>query len=721
MTHKPKVLAVDAGGTMCDVFLIDEQGDFVVGKAQTTPEDESKGFLKSAADGLSYWNLKPEDVFSGIVSGVYSGTAMINRLLSRKGQKVGLLVSAGQEDYLVMERGIQTYLGYSYSDRLHIQTHVHNEPLIPKDRIFGIRQRTDLFGNEVIPLYEHEVRRAVESLVEDQVDSICVCLLHSYRNPTHEFRIREIAEQVLQEKKYSCPIFLSAELYPTRGDFARLNTLIVEAYAAVPSGKQMRKIQTCCQEAEGKFDLRVMASHGGTISIQAKELARTLISGPIGGVVGARHLGKLLGIKNLVCTDIGGTSFDLSLITEGEYQITNKPEIARFVLALPQVQINSIGAGTGSFVRVNPTNNRLELGPDSGGAKVGMCWEESGLSTVTVTDCHVILGLINPDNFLGNEIQLSQEVAIKAVTEQIAEPLGLNVYDAAAGVIEVLENNLKNQVYSTIVGKGFSPATFTCISYGGGGPVHTAGYTEGMDFEDILIPSWAAGFSAYGCSCADFEYRYDHSVDLPFQLDQSPEQQAQTLGYLNQQIETLQKRVQEAFLKNEIGEELIEYETSFRILYAGQLNELEVKARKAKLESFQDLKDLIEDFEELYGRIYSLSARSPELGYLIATCVVTGKTEVEKPNLPNVELSGSEPPQASLKGTRKVYWKGEFLQANIWNMELLRAGNVIRGLSIIESPATTLVVPPDRLVELDQNLIFHMKALPDATHNPEEN
>ncbi len=458
MSHNPRVLAIDAGGTMTDTFLIDASGEFVVGKAQTTPEDESTAFMNSFHDALRYWDRIPvEEALPQIVSGVYSGTAMLNRLLTRKGRRIGLLVTAGQEDALRLERGVQTYLGYSYSDRLHVATHTHNEPLVPRERIRGVRGRIDLTGEEVFPLYEHEVEQSVRELIGQDVEGICICFMHSYRNPMHEQTAKAIAEDLIGAAGRTIPVFTSSELWGVRGDQARLNTLVIEAYAAEPSREQLVRIKEATKGKGAAFDLRVMASHGGTISIEAKELARTLVSGPIGGVVGAKHLARELGKDNVVCTDIGGTSFDLALITEGDYSIKPNPDIARFLVAIPLVRVDSIGAGTGSFVRVNPSNNRIEIGPDSAGSRIGMCWPEGGVDTPTITDCHVVLGHINPEYFLGGDIRLDVERARTAVREHIGRPLGLGVPEAAGGVLEILEDNLKNQVCATIVGRGYEP------------------------------------------------------------------------------------------------------------------------------------------------------------------------------------------------------------------------------------------------------------------------
>src|SRR5919197_1268697 len=214
--NNPRVLAIDAGGTMTDTFIVDDRGGFVVGKAQTTPEDESIGFMHSSQDALAQWDSTPGDAFPGIVSGIYSGTAMLNRLLQRQGRRIGAIVTAGQEDYLKFERGIQTYLGYSYADRLHVATHFHNPPLVERELMKGVRGRIDVLGQEVLPLREQDVREAAAELLDAGVEGIVVSLLFSYRNAEHELRVGEILREQMNGR--AVPIYLSSELYPMRRD-----------------------------------------------------------------------------------------------------------------------------------------------------------------------------------------------------------------------------------------------------------------------------------------------------------------------------------------------------------------------------------------------------------------------------------------------------------------------------------------------------------------------
>jgi N-methylhydantoinase A/acetone carboxylase beta subunit len=707
--RRPRVLAIDAGGTMTDTFIVDEAGSFVVGKAQTTPDDEAVGFMESARDALAQWGSTPGEAFGQIASGIYSGTAMLNRLLSRTGRRIGVLVTAGQEDYLRIERGIQTYLGFSYSDRLHLATHHHNEPLVARDRVIGVRGRIDVMGTEVLPLREADAREAAESLLEQGVEGICICLLFSYRNAEHEIRVGEIVAEAIAEcgREGEVGVYLSSELYPLRRDLPRLNSTLIEAYAAEPSRGTMQRVRDETKAAGAGFELRVMASHGGTISIEARELATTLVSGPIGGVVGGQALAARMGLPNLLCTDIGGTSFDIALITDGRFEITPTPDIARFVLNMPLVKIDSIGAGTGSFVRLNPNSARPELGPDSAGARIGVSWPDGGLETVSITDLNVVLGRVNPEYFLGGDITLDPERARAEVKRQVADPLGLEVADAAAGVVELFEQTLRNEAVGRILGKGYSPADYALLCYGGGGPLHVAGYTEGIAYRDVLVPAWAAGFSAYGCACADFEYRYDQTVDMPIR-PAADEMERAGIGFMvTGAWQALEDRVAAEFAKSGFGRDAIRFTHSVRMQYYGQLNDIEIVSPHPEMEEGEHLDALIEAFESAYAKVYASSARSPELGYLITQAIVHGSVESEKPALPELREVSGEPP---VRSTRSVRWGSGDAETAIVRLEEVRAGHEIPGPAIVEHSATTFGIPPGRSARLDRHQIFHLSS-----------
>lgn len=706
--HQPEILAIDAGGTLTDTIVIDSDGGFTVGKAQTTPENEAEGFRNSIDDGLGYWDVSPDDAFPSLAAGIYSGTAMLNRLLEQEGELGGIVVTAGQEDYLRTERARQTYTNYSYSDRLHSVTHQHTEPFIPKDLIRGVRERIDPLGREAIPLYEEEVRTAVDELLDEDINYLIFNFIYSYANDTHEQRAKEIAQEVMDERGEEVPLYLASEIQPVRGDFMRLNTVIAEAYAAEPSREQLHSVMDTCEDLGAEFELRVMAGHGGTISYSSERLASTLISGPIGGVIGADYVARHLDIDNLVCTDIGGTSFDLSLITDSTYSVDPEPTISRYLLNQSMVELNSIGAGTGSRVKIDPNSNRMEIGPESAGDQIGVCNVDGDVQQPTITDCDLLLGILNPDYFLGGDLDLDKDAAKEAIEEQIASKLGVDAYDAAEGAVDLMESRLQNQVKAAVLGKGYSPVNYSLISYGGGGPVHAAQYVEDLHFQDVLVPAWAAAFSAFGCACGDYEYRYEATIDLPIGPDLNDEEKLDIAETLNERWAELKEDIVTEFEKSGYEPGDVTLDPEVRMQYQGQLNTLEVSAPTANITEPEELDQLVENFEEHYAKVYARSAASPELGYTITRAVGVGHVPIEKPQIPDVSLQDEEPPETAAKGTREVYWNGHWQDASIWEMTDLQAGNVIDGLSIIESPATTFVVPPNFTADLDSHRIFHL-------------
>jgi len=706
-----QVLGIDAGGTMTDTFFVRQDGRFVVGKAQSNPEDESLAIFNSSEDALAHWGRSVDQIYPELVTCVYSGTAMLNRVVQRKGLDVGLICNRGFEQVHSMGRALQSYLGYALEDRIHLNTHRYDEPIVPLSRTRGVIERTDVQGTVVIPLRENDVRQATKELVEAGAKAIVICLLQSHKNAVSEMRARDVCRYELSKMGVDIPVFASVDYYPSRKESHRMNTTILEAYAAEPSRKTLQKVSNRFKQHGAKFDLRVMATHGGTISWKAKELSRTIVSGPIGGVIGSKLLGEVLGYENIACSDIGGTSFDMALITKGNFSIISDPDMARLVLSLPLVAMDSVGAGAGSFVRIDPYSGGIKLGPDSAGYRVGTCWPESGIDTVSVSDCHVVLGYLNPENFLGGAIKLDVERARQHIKVQIADPLGLSIEDAAAGVIELLDLQLRDYLRSNISAKGYSPADFVCFSYGGAGPVHTYGYTEGAGFKDVIVPAWAAGFSAFGCACADFEYRYDKSVDIAIPQNGSDAEKVAGCKTLQAAWEELMNKVVEEFEINGFKPEDVILQPGFRMQYMGQLNDLEITSPITEATTAENWDRIVEAYEETYARVYASSARSPELGFSITGAIMRGLVPVQKPTLPEAPIEGPTPPQEAFLGTRKFYRHKKWFDAQVWKMEALRPGNEITGPAIIESDATTFVLPDGFATYVDKHRLFHLKEL----------
>jgi acetone carboxylase, beta subunit len=693
------VLGIDAGGTMTDTFLVAKDGSFALGKAATTPADESVGFVESAADAALQWQIEPEELFPDLSVVLYAGTTMLNTLLSRTGTRLGLLISAGFEDSVLMGRGMQSWAGYSYADRLHAVTHVHPEPLVSRDRIVGVSERIDMFGDVVLPLYDSDVMAGADRLLHIGAESICISFLFSFVNPAHELRARELVREVALDRGLDVPVFLAHEVRPVVREHSRLNSALIEAYAAAPVRQQLFNVERAVHERGFRRPLRTVLSYGGLANIRYPRLHETLISGPVGGVLGAKFIGDIIGEQNIIVTDLGGTSFDIGAITQGVIPIDSEPVLARFKLSLPTIALESIGAGAGTIVKVDPVTHRLELGPESAGSDPGpVCFHRGG-ERPTVCDCDLVLGYLNPDNFLGGKVRLNVEKAQRALREQVTDVLGVDLYEGAEGIVRMLEATTRTALQEVISARGYNPSSYVCMAYGGSGPLHVAGYTAGLDFKAVMTFPFAAAFSAFGCTTADFLHRYSSSTQIVLGAEPTAAELATADAEITRVWARLEDQARTEFAGEGAAAERLQFERFAMMRYAVQLDDLEITAAGWSRGSPAAL--LVTRFEDLYERINRRVAKYPKGGYAITEIGLFARIATPKPVFPRHELEQAEPRPAAEKGNRDVFVDGAWRTARIWEMEELRPGNVIQGLSIVEHSMTTLVVPAGMRVSMD--------------------
>jgi N-methylhydantoinase A len=700
------IIGSDAGGTMTDMFVVDEKGNFVIGKASTTPKREAIGFWNSIQDAFEYWDIDWEVEASKLLPRmkaiVYSGTAMINVLLTRTGQRIGLICPRGHEDTLLHERAKHTVAGYSLPDRLHVATHIHNEPLIPKRLIRGVEERIDVFGEVVIPLYEDQVREAVEYLLEEGVEGIIIWYFFSYLNPIHEQRTAEIAREIMQKKGKEVPLYLSSQACPIMREVSRLTSTLLQAYAAEPARKQLYDIEKILQAKGYPYPLQIVLSSGGIANIRYSRLHEAAFSGPIGGILGGRFLSEQLNMPNIVCTDMGGTSFDVGLIMGGEPIILREVELAHMIFNIPTVVMDTIGAGTGMYLRVDPETNRLELGPESAGADPGPVCYNMGNEIPTVIDCCLILGIINPDYYLGGKLKLYPELAYKAIKERCADPLGIDPYDFSEGVMDLINLRMREHINTVLSVRGYSPADYYLLAYGGAGPMFMANYAAGLPFKGIFTVPFAAAFSAFGCTATDFIHRYQKSTHIVIPPGNNEPVKREVGRQLNIGWAQLEEIALEEMKEEGIAQEDIILEPIAYMRYTGQMEDLEVTSPVRRINSSGDMDRLIYAFEEMYSRVYTYGAKYPEVGYQILEYGIRARAFKPKPILKKDEYYGIMPPLEAHKGERQVYSKKSWHKAKLYEMDLLKPGNEIIGLAIIESPATTLFVPQGKKIRVDE-------------------
>jgi acetone carboxylase beta subunit len=706
--NNPIVIGIDAGGTMTDTILVDHKGHFKIGKAATTPKDEADGFIQSAADAADAWGISLDSLFSGVDVVLYSGTGMLNTLLSRTGRKLGLITTRGMEDMILMGRGLQAWADYSYADRLHAVTHHHPDPLVPRRRTHGVTERIDHFGDIVIPLYEKDAVAAVKALIKDKVDAICIMTLFSHVNPKHEKRIAEIARAEIKKAKAEILVYTSHEVRPVIREQSRLNSVLIEAYATSRGRQQLKGIEDASKKYGFKYGVQTLLSFGGLTSIHHPRLHETMISGPIGGILGAAYVGKLIGNDSLVCSDMGGTSFDMGVITQGATRIENEPIMDRFKLNVPTLHLDTIGAGAGMIIKVDPLTKKVSLGPESAGSDPGpICFGRGGMEP-TIADCDAILGRLNPHYFLGGKVVLDVEKARRIFKEKCADVLGVGLEEAAEGMIEMLEQDANSALRRVISGQGIHPSQYTLLSYGGSGPLHLAGCSRGIGFKDIITFQFAAAFSAFGCTTADYMRR--HSVSTQIDIPSGADDKALE-GFARKVSEIwadLERAAVDEMKADGHAAEKIRTEPFLMMRYTGQLEDVEVRSSLRTVSGSRDMRTVLAEFETVYAKINHRVSRYGAAGFSIMELGVTAVADKVKPTLERRALGLSDP-AAAHKGQRDAYIGGCWHEAQLYEMDRLEPGHVVKGPAIIEHPATTLVVHPQDTVFIDEWTLLHYR------------
>ncbi len=710
---RTRLLALDAGGTMTDTFLVDAQGTFTLGKALTNYEDEAQSYMASIADAAQSTGLTSGQVHKEALFSIYSGTIMLNTLITRSGRKVGLLVTRGFEHLPYMERSL-TWLAQPVQDMWKYQLHEHTAPLVDLKLVRGISERITggciWFGCHVppgtvaIPLNEKEIEINVRELLDQGAQVIGIVFLFSYIDPTHERRAAEIAKRVIAERGVDMPVVVSSQICPVTRESARMKSVLFECYAAQKVKDQLLNVETAANADGFRGQLETLLAHGGVANIRYPRLYESVVSGPTGGILGGKFIADFLGIKNLVCCDLGGTSFDVGVIVGGVVPITWEPNFAGHRLSIPMVAIDSVGGGTGTVIHVEPEVKRISLGPESVGSRVGRCYKSPD---ITITDCSVVLGYLSPDYFLGGKVKLDREAALRALEERLARPLGLDVYEAAYSVLELQHSLLQDHLNNVLLSKGYNPAEFTLLVYGGAGPLHLWGVAEGMNLADVITVPWAAAFSAFGIVTSEYRHRYQKSASCLLFGAMPPEAKVLVTQPLNQAWQELEEQAYQELEKEGFPRHQVSFRYGIAARYVGQMfGSWEAPVDKGRIETIEDVNQALTSFERVYGMIYPTAARFPEVGYHITDVFLEALVPKGMPVLPRYELKDREPPRQAHKGQRDVFHAHKWIKFDIWEMDLLEANNVVTGPAIIEHPMTTLVVPPQNYVALDEHKIL---------------
>ena len=663
-------VGVDVGGTFTDFLVTDEAGNANIYKTSTTPSDPSVGFFKGMEKAAGAMGLGVEQFLGNVRTVVHGTTITTNATLTGDGARVGFLTTKGFRDVLNLRRGLKERQFEKYAPPV---------PLVPRHRIQVVEERIDCDGNVLIPLNEDDVYQAARAFKEDEVESVAVSLLWSFRNPSHELRIREILEGELPGVYVS----LSTEVLPQIRVYERNSTTALNAYVGPVLSRYLVQLQRHLSEQNFSGDLLIMQSNGGVMSPEVAQqfASNTLLSGPAGAPMAGVFYGETHGFKNVITVDMGGTSFDVALVKDAQPSLTSEGSIGGYRIASPILDIHTIGAGGGSIAWVN-SGGLLCVGPKSAGAQPGPALYGRGGEEPTVTDAQYVLGYLDPQLFEKGELDFDTDASRLAIESKIAKPLNLDAVKAADGIFQVVNNNMAAALEAVSVQRGLDPREFVLIVAGGAGPIHAAAIARELEIPLLLIPRESSVFCAAGMLISDLKHDYvrTYATDLN-QAD---------AGQINQLFQEMETRARETLRAEGVDQAIIKRSADLR--YIGQFNEVEVAINHDGALSADDLGALSAEFHRQHDALYGYSMEEAELELINLRMTALGKTS--KPKQEEHAMGGANASHA-LQGQRKAYFDGEFLDVSVYDALKMTAGNAVQGPAIVVQPTTTMVVPPD--------------------------
>lgn len=681
-------IGTDIGGTFTDLVLLSDEGDVRIFKALTTPDDRTRGVLDAMELAAEATGVSSDTLVKELAYFSHGTTAATNAFIERKGARTGLLTTRGFEDTLRIQRAMAGWIGMPVHEISHFSKRKVPDPIVPQDLVQGVIERVDYKGEVIVALDEAAARASIRTLVEKGVESIAISLLWSFTNPKHEARLAELVE----EEAPGMFVTTSSLLVPIIGEYERTSTTSINAYLGPVIHRYINGLEKAVRGYGFEGPISIMESGGGVLpaSEAAFQAANLLTSGPAGGVLASQKLGSLLGYDNILTADMGGTSFDVGLIVDGQPLLETVREEGRFHVALPSIKVTAIGAGGGSIARV--ADGHLTVGPHSAGSTPGpACYGRGGVEP-TITDADVVLGIIDPRYFLGGKMGLDVAAAHEAVRKYVAEPLGLDVVQAAAGIREVANNQMADLLRRVTLRAGFDPRDFVLMAYGGAGATHAHQYAEVAGIHTIVAPNTGPAHSAYGTVTGDRHRSFSLAVGqhAPARFKRASDHV--DIDRINQGFEGLEARAKAA-----LGD-AADIHRFVGMRFRQQVHEIGVEAPAGVLNAEQ-IDALVDAFEVQYERIYGEDTALRISGVEFSVVRVEATSPVVRPQAKTVDGAGrSNAPCDS----RDVYFYGHgFVSTAIYRSEDVGPGHPIVGPCIIERPDTTIVVGPGQTAEME--------------------
>jgi N-methylhydantoinase A len=691
--NRKYLVATDVGGTCTDTIVFAAGEPVQIGKTLSTPPDFSIGVMDSIGAAAKAMGISLSDLLAQTALFMHGSTVVDNTILTRDGARTGLITTRGFEDTVLTTRGAYGRWGGLSEDRVKHPVKTERAlPLVDTDCIVGVAERADYKGAVLRELDEVEAERAIRFLIgEKRVEALAVAFLWSFYNPENERKVRSIIKRIAPAVYCT----LSSEIAPIPGEYERSSTTVINAYAGRIASDYLHSLQNLLQKAGYRGPVMVMQGYGGLLPAQeaADRSIGMLECGPAAGVIGSRVLGEVLGQANVIATDMGGTTFKVSVIQNGEIEYAREPMVDRFHYTQPKIEVVSIGSGGGSIVWLEESTKVPRVGPRSAGANPGPVCYGFGGTEPTLTDVFMLIGYMDPNVFLGGTMRLDAAGARRIFEEKIARPLGLDVEEAAFGVYRVATAQISDLIHEITVERGLDPRDFVLHCFGGSCGIVAGMFGAELGVKRMIIPYTASVNCAFGLVSADIVHEYAVSKMLPVP---SPAEEINQI--YAPMIENARKQLKE---EGFVGDK-VKLEWSIDLRYSRQVHEVTTTVRGATPLDQAGATKLVADFEALYERKYGKGSAFREAGIEMTMFRLTARGLFERPRLEPLPLAGKDCAGAKID-RRPIFVdaRNGMTEADIYDFGKLSPGNIVKGPAVIHTPITTIVLQAKQRGTLD--------------------
>jgi N-methylhydantoinase A len=683
-------VGIDVGGTFTDFLVLGRDGRRIVHKTSSTPADPSVGVGNGLGEIAGLLGIELTAFLDATEAIVHGTTVTTNAVLTRRGAHTGLLATKGFRDALALRYGLREA---PYDNRLQPPV-----PLVPRSLRLGIEGRLDWSGAEVTELSLDDVRGACDIFRREGVEAVAISFMHSPANGEHERRAHDLCRELLPDAYVTA----SSDLLPQVRYYDRTSTTVLNAYAGPIITRYLSALTTRLADLGFAGVLLIMQSNGGvaTPAEVAEHAALSLLSGPASGPTAGLWQLAPHGITDCITIDMGGTSFDAALVTNAEPLVMTDGVIDRWRIALPMIDIHTIGAGGGSIARVD-AGGMLQVGPQSAGAEPGPACYGRGGSEPTTTDADLVLGFLDDGSFLGGGMRLDRAAAERAIEEHVARPLGLTLEQAAAGIYDIVNVTMATGVRDVSVRRGLDPRDMPLVVAGGAGPVHAAAIAAELEIPLLVVPRESSIFCAAGMLMSDFK----HDFVRAYKADLAQVDEARLLGLFAE----MEREGRAVLEREQVGSSQVSIRTALDLRYVGQWHELTVSIDATELASIRAV------FDAQHDRLFGYSSPDSPIELLAVRSSAIGTTS--KPPLHQLDGEGFGDAEQALLGSRRAWSPAarEMQDTPVYNGLALAAGAGLQGPAIVELANTTIVVLAGFRLSVDQYGAFVLAAGDEST------